>query len=485
MKLITIGNDPKLFEEGSAVYKRQVEYGKIFDELHAFSRTGGLSSSQISENVFVHPFSIREISKLISQETVVSTQDPFEHGLIGAWLKFKYGTPLHVQLHTDFNNKHFLFSSVLNFIRFFIAYLVLPYADSVRTVSERVKRNIKEMNKNISVLPIRTDYTLPKSDIERIPFSILTVSRLEKEKDIETAIKVFAMISKKFPEAVYTIAGEGSQKNRLQDLARELGVAEKVSFVGWVHDPSSLYASHEIYLSTSLFEGFGMSMIEGALAGCALVLSDAGVALELPSLTFPVRDQTVLFNNLEKLFSDRDLLQSMGEHARVYSSRFQISNEKYLELYKADVESAIKNNVKKGLVNRFFYFVSCIFDSNRLLRFIVAGCTAAFSQIFLLFIFTEIFGIWYLYSSILSFLVALVISFILQKFWAFRDREITGAHVQFVKYTLVAISGLLLNTFLMYVLVAGVGFWYIIAQFVSGIVIAVHNFVLYRIFIFK
>lgn len=118
------------------------------------------------------------------------------------------------------------------------------------------------------------------------------------------------------------------------------------------------------------------------------------------------------------------------------------------------------------------------------LRYLIAGCTAAGTDISLLYIFTDLFGIWYLSSAILAFLVAFVVSFLLQKFWTFRDNGVDGVHKQAASYLGVQIIGLGLNTLGMYLLVDRVGIWYILAQFIMGMILAVMNFILYRTFIF-
>ena len=513
MKVISIGNDPKIFEVGSAVQKRQIEYGKMFEKMDLIvlsNRSMNYESRiKLSENTYIYPTNSRNklfymfdafkiIRKLIEnyklkiENYVITTQDPFEQGLVGIWLKLRYGIPLHIQLHTDFRNKYFLFSSRLNFIRFFLGHITLPYADAVRVVSARVAVSAQELNKNITVLPIRVESRITNYELSEKPKNqkILTVARLEKEKDLETAIKAFKIVSDRFPEATFTIAGEGSQKSRLQSLVNSLQLEDKVEFVGWINDLPKLYAEHDIYLSTSLFEGYGMSIVEAAEAGLALVISDAGVAGEIftpNSGAFIVEPKNVngFAFALEKLVSDKELLLKMGEAAAVSAQKNIISNEEYLRRYKSGLQMVYEASVTQSFFSRLTAFVKVLFRSNKLLRFIIAGGTAASSQILLLYVFTDILGVYYLYSSGLAFAVDLIISFILQKTWAFRDRGIETVHIQFFKYVLVALSGLLLNTVLMYLWVSMLSIWYIVAQIITGVIIAVYNFLMYRKFIFK
>ena len=118
------------------------------------------------------------------------------------------------------------------------------------------------------------------------------------------------------------------------------------------------------------------------------------------------------------------------------------------------------------------------------LRYLVAGGIAATTDIALLYVFTDLFGIWYLISATLAFLVAVVVSFVLQKFWTFRDKGTDGMHRQAASYLGVQLTGIAANTIGMYLLVGVAGLWYILAQIIMGALIAIFNFVMYRNFIF-
>ena len=302
MRVLAIStDDQKIFEKDSAVAGRMVEYGKIFNELHIVifsNRIQNLESRiRLSENVWVYPthsknkflyiFDAFRIGRKIIQDSgfqlqdsVISTQDPFETGIIGLIIKFIYRLPLQIQIHTDFANKYFILHSPLNLIRFSISFLTVSFADSLRVVSDRIKNSVQKLNPNVLVLPIRTqlkeEKIEKKKDSEKIIF--LTVTRLEKEKDLVTAIKAFKQVLDKNIDAQFTIVGDGSQKKNLESRVKNLGLEDIVKFVGWQNDLGKYYAEADIYVSSSLYEGYGMAMVEAGLSGLPLVLSDAGVA---------------------------------------------------------------------------------------------------------------------------------------------------------------------------------------------------------------
>lgn len=500
MRVIFISTDKKILEPDSAVVRRFEDYKKLFDEVQVVVLNRNIFSAyKTAKNLIETRLNdkVGQDSKLKIENCIVSTQDPFETGIIGVLLKLKFGLPLQIQLHTDFNNKYFLLSTPLNFVRFFLAHLILPFADSVRVVSERVKKNIGELGKNVSVLPISQEEALKhlvpktspwKKTQEKI--TILIVARLEKEKDIGTAIKVFAQISKKYPIAEFVIVGEGRQRKNLEKLSKDLNVFDKVKFVGWQNDVVGFFENSHIYISTSLFEGYGMSLVEAASTKIPLVLSDAGIAGDVfknneSAFICPPKNVECFVSALRKLLDDENLRIQMGESSYATAMASVLSKEAYLIRFKELIDTTPKSDLGESSFARMCQFVALIIERNRVLRFILAGGTSALSQITVLYVFTDLLGIWYLYSSILSFIIALFISFTLQKFWAFKDRTMNDAHIQFFKYTIIIFIGLILNTSMMYFLVDILNIWYILSQIITGAFIAVVNFLSYKKFIFN
>ena len=118
-------------------------------------------------------------------------------------------------------------------------------------------------------------------------------------------------------------------------------------------------------------------------------------------------------------------------------------------------------------------------------RYIIAGGTAALTDLVILFLATEIFHVWYLSSAVFAFTLAFIVSFIMQKFWAFRDARKEGMHGQLLTYLFVLIANMTINTYFIYFLVEHGNQHYLIAQIISGAVIALWSFFIYRKFIFK
>lgn len=121
----------------------------------------------------------------------------------------------------------------------------------------------------------------------------------------------------------------------------------------------------------------------------------------------------------------------------------------------------------------------------RIVKYLIAGGTAAIIDLFFLHVFTDWLGVWYLYSAVIAFLLALGVSFGLQKFWVFNNHSLDKVHHQAIMHSILGLFNTGANAVLMFLLVSGIGIHYLIAQIIGGGVIAVFNFVIYRQVIFK
>ncbi len=125
-----------------------------------------------------------------------------------------------------------------------------------------------------------------------------------------------------------------------------------------------------------------------------------------------------------------------------------------------------------------------IIKHKRPIKYLIAGGTAALVDLSLIYFFTDILGIWYLYSACLAFSVAFFVSFFLQKFWTFRDNNTERMYRQMTVYLSVALFNLILNAFFMYILVDGFKVWYMLAQVMASGLIACESYLVSSFFIF-
>ncbi len=368
-KVLMISTDRKIFEEGSAVRERMREYGKLFKELHVIvfaQKKAGFAPFSM-DNVRVYPTNslsklfyvpnamnlgalIIKESSFLNDPCVITAQDPFETGYVARGLARKFFLPLHIQVHTDFLNPYFSRQGGLNIIRVALAKKTLRAANAVRVVSERIRESIEGKESfgvdpsDISVLPIFTDLRSIREAGVPIGFTqrylgsdkiALIASRFTEEKDIATAIEAFARVVLAYPKALLVVIGAGPLEADLHDKVAKLRIEENVMIESWANRETlvSYMKTAEVFISSSLYEGYGLSMLEAHAAGAQIVSTDAGIARDLTDAVCPPRDPDCLASRIMAVFS--------GERvSREFKYEYK-SKEAYLEAYKKDIERAL------------------------------------------------------------------------------------------------------------------------------------------------
>lgn len=120
----------------------------------------------------------------------------------------------------------------------------------------------------------------------------------------------------------------------------------------------------------------------------------------------------------------------------------------------------------------------------KILRFGITGTTAAGINLLVLYFLVNFLNLYYLIATVPAFLVAMLWNFVLQKFWTFRVGELTRLYSEFATFALINCTNIIINMALMYVLVSLLDIWYIAAQVVAALIIAVLSFLGYDRLVF-
>ncbi len=131
------------------------------------------------------------------------------------------------------------------------------------------------------------------------------------------------------------------------------------------------------------------------------------------------------------------------------------------------------------------FFLRNFWRYRQIVKYLISGASAASVTLGGLFVLTHFLGLWYLLSAIISFIAAFFVSFFLQKYWTFCDHDRDFFYGQMALYLFIALTNLALNTALMYLAVDVLGLWYMLAQFLVALLIAIGSFVIYKFVIFK
>ncbi len=132
------------------------------------------------------------------------------------------------------------------------------------------------------------------------------------------------------------------------------------------------------------------------------------------------------------------------------------------------------------MINKFVH--SKLFK--QLFRFGIVGFTAFLIDAGLLYVLTEYLHIYYLISSVISFIVSLIYNYILSIFWVF-DVKKKQTYKEVLLFTILSVIGLGVNQLVMYIGVDLLNVYYMLCKIISTIIVMVYNFVTRKIFIEK
>jgi glycosyltransferase involved in cell wall biosynthesis len=159
--------------------------------------------------------------------------------------------------------------------------------------------------------------------------TFITVTRLIAQKGIDVLLKATAIAFAKLPEWRLAIIGDGPLGEELQVLARDLGIASRVDWLGYLDDPIPYLRAAQFFVLTSRFEGSPNALIEAMACGLASVVSDASPGpLELigddAGLIVPVDNDEATAAAIITLANDEGLRARLGEAAIKRTEIYQV-----------------------------------------------------------------------------------------------------------------------------------------------------------------
>jgi glycosyltransferase involved in cell wall biosynthesis len=101
------------------------------------------------------------------------------------------------------------------------------------------------------------------------------LSRLSDEKGIDTALLAFRLLVERHPDlpAQLVIAGEGYAAEKLKNLTTDLGLQDRVTFVGFIAKPEEILSAFDVILFSSRREGLPLGLLQGMAAGCIPIVT--------------------------------------------------------------------------------------------------------------------------------------------------------------------------------------------------------------------
>ena len=215
-------------------------------------------------------------------------------------------------------------------------------ADRVTAISNHTAGEIRELvPRDVAVIPFGASIEEPKLQAASLkpPAAsdqspvILFVGRLVERKGVKYLIEALKLVREKL-DARLVIVGNGSERANLEVQARELGIADKVTFAGFVSSPDKerLYRECSVFVLPAVrdakgdVEGLGTVLLEAMMHHKPVIASESGgitdiVKHEQTGLLVKERDVRGLADAILRVLSDRQLSNNLAEQGYEHAAR--------------------------------------------------------------------------------------------------------------------------------------------------------------------
>ena len=220
---------------------------------------------------------------------------------------------------------------------------IYPQADKVICVCQAVKEDlsksfgvpdekIKVIYNGVDMVAIEYLCQEPTDEVSWFRESIAVIvscGRLTRQKDYSLLLEAFAKVQKDYPVRLL-ILGEGEEKAFLENLTCELDIKEKVRFLGYQINPYKYMAKADIFVLSSLWEGFATVIIEAFASQVAVIATRCPSGVEeiitdgVNGLLVGVGDSDILASAIGKLLTDAGLRKKLAFAGKKRAEDFRL-----------------------------------------------------------------------------------------------------------------------------------------------------------------
>ncbi len=224
---------------------------------------------------------------------------------------------------------------------------------SVTAVSESLKKDTFsnfDISKEIHVIPNFVERSGGSEVIKRNDYAnqsqkILShVSNFRPVKRITDVIKIFKIVSDAF-DSKLILVGDGPERYKAEALCRELGLCDKIVFIGKIPDSSQILKISDLFLLPSQTESFGLSALEAMVEGVPIISSNAGGLPEVningvTGYSSSVGNIIEMAQNSITLLKNNQLWSVMSNNCKERASKFSLENilPFYEKLYSENIK---------------------------------------------------------------------------------------------------------------------------------------------------
>lgn len=184
------------------------------------------------------------------------------------------------------------------------------------------------LKQKVTVIPNATDL-IPTKFSTQTENRILIVARFEPQKNLIELLKSWEGVQKKHPNWSLDIFGEGSQKVQMLNIIKDHHLSS-VCVKGYIKNPIDIIPDYSFFLLPSIFEGFGMTLIEAMICGVPCIAYDCPcgpaeiITDGVDGIVVPLGDMNQFVEKVNYLIENKDVRESMSMRCRENIKRYNL-----------------------------------------------------------------------------------------------------------------------------------------------------------------
>ena len=240
----------------------------------------------------------------------------------------------------------FIFSRIVRFI--------LNRASRIVAQSSNTRENAVKYyspNKEVSIIPLAFHEPLTSKvdrkslGLKSDAFYLITVGRLIKRKSIQTMLQALSAVENE--KIRLLIVGDGPEREYLENITKQNKIEDRVEFLGYLEDDDKLkyIMNSNIFILTSLHEGFGIVFMEAMCYGLPVVCTNHGGQVDFlknneNAVLIDVGDVEACRKGIEELFSNKELYKKCSDNNILKVKDFYAEKvaSQYINIFKELIE---------------------------------------------------------------------------------------------------------------------------------------------------
>lgn len=237
----------------------------------------------------------------------------------------------------------------------FIERILAKFTDRIITLSEDEKNKYIELkidkaDKFITIYAgidleefLDSQANIRKQDLgfNNSDLIVGSIGRLDPEKGHAYLIEAVPIVLAEIPQVKFLIIGDGVSRKELQERAISLGIKDSIRFLGLRKDVSRLLSIMDVFVLPSLYEAFGIAILEAMAKGLPVIASKVGGISELvidgeTGILIPAGNPTAIAESIKFLLKNKEKVKILGANGYARTQRYFTINlmvEKIEKLY--------------------------------------------------------------------------------------------------------------------------------------------------------